>query len=192
MPTTAPGASAAPAPTPALDPQAGRPSFRERVDALRNLPPFLREIWRTSRPLTIATMTLRLLRALLPVAMLYLGKLIIDEAIGLVGTGAIDGGIGEAWRSGVLDTLALLLAAEFGLAILSDLLGRLVAYCDQVLSEMLTNAASVRLMEHAATLDLAQFEDPTFYDHLERARRQTVGRIGLGALGLADLGDETG
>jgi len=38
---------------------------------------------------------------------------------------------------------------------------------------------SVRLMEHAAKLDLAQFEDPEFYDHLERARRQTVGRIAL-------------
>ena len=33
-------------------------------------------------------------------------------------------------------------------------------------------------MRHAATLDLAQFEDPTFYDHLERARQQTTGRIG--------------
>src|SRR5690606_18848217 len=177
MSTPAPGAAGRT--TPAPDPQAGRPSFRERVDALGNLPPFLREIWRTSRPLTIATMTLRLLRALLPVAMLYLGKLIIDEAIGLVGTGAIDGGIGEAWRSGVLDTLALLLAAEFGLAMLSDLLGRLVAYCDQVLSEMFTNAASVRLMEHAATLDLEDFEDPELQDRLDRARRQTMGRMNL-------------
>jgi ATP-binding cassette, subfamily B, bacterial len=35
------------------------------------------------------------------------------------------------------------------------------------------------LMEHAATLDLYHFEDPVFYDQLERARRQTVGRIGL-------------
>ncbi|MBJ6978152.1 ABC transporter ATP-binding protein [Luteimonas sp. MC1895] len=177
MSTPAPGAAART--TPAPDPQAGRPSFRERVDALGNLPPFLREIWRTSRPLTIATMTLRLLRALLPVAMLYLGKLIIDEAIGLVGTGAIDGGIAEAWRSGLLDPLAVLLAAEFGLAILSDLLGRGVSYCDQVLSEMFTNAASVRLMEHAATLDLEDFEDPELQDKLDRARRQTMGRMNL-------------
>src|SRR5438093_12718140 len=43
----------------------------------------------------------------------------------------------------------------------------------------------VRLMEHAATLDLAQYEDAETYDHLERARRQTVGRIGLIALLLA-------
>lgn len=161
------------------DPRAGRPSFRERIDALRNLPPFLREVWRTSRPLTLATLTLRLVRALLPVAMLYIGKLIIDEAIRLVGAGAVDGGFGEAWRGGQLDHLALLLAVEFGLAILSDLLGRLVAYCDQVLSEMFTNAASMRLMEHAATLDLEDFEDPELQDRLDRARRQTMGRMNL-------------
>src|SRR5207247_5034598 len=45
------------------------------------------------------------------------------------------------------------------------------------------------LMEHAATLDLAQYEDSETYDHLERARRQTVGRIGLVALLLATAQD---
>src|SRR5205823_5502725 len=34
-------------------------------------------------------------------------------------------------------------------------------------------------MEHAATLDLAQFEDPAFYDRLERARGQTSSGMGL-------------
>ena len=163
----------------APDPGAARPSFKERLSALRNLPPFLREIWRTSKPLTITTLGLRLVRALMPVVMLYIGKLIIDEAIGLVGSGVIAGGFGDAWRSGQLDYLALLLGAEFGLAILSDLLGRLVSYCDQVLSEMFTNAASVRLMEHAATLDLEDFEDPELQDKLDRARRQTMGRMNL-------------
>ncbi len=172
-------AASAPSGRTGSPPQAGRPSFRERVDALRNLPPFLREIWRTSRGLTLATLALRLLRALLPVAMLYLGKLIIDEAIRLVGAGAVGDGFAEAWRSGLLDHLALLLAAELGLAILSDLLGRLVSYCDQVLSEMFANAASIRLMEHAATLDLEDFEDPELQDRLDRARRQTMGRMNL-------------
>ena len=165
--------------TSATDPQAGRPSFSERLRALRNLPPFLREIWRTSRPLTITTLGLRLVRALLPVAMLYLGKLIIDEAIRLVGTGVVGDGFAQAWGTGQLDHLALLLAAELGLAILSDLLGRTVSYCDQVLSEMFANAASVRLMEHAATLDLEDFEDPELQDRLDRARRQTMGRMNL-------------
>ena len=58
---------------------------------------------------------------------------------------------------------------------------------ESLLGDLFSNVISVRLMEHAATLDLAQFEDPTFYDHLERARRQTTGRIGLIAqlLGMA-------
>src|SRR5690606_24189366 len=75
--------------------------------------------------------------------------------------------------------LAMLLALEFGLAIASDLLGRLVSYCDSVLSERFTNAASIRLMEHAATLDLEDFEDPELQDKLDRARRQTMGRMNL-------------
>ncbi len=64
------------------DPNA-RPSLAQRFKALRNLPPFLRMIWRTSAGLTIASLGLRLVRALLPVSMLYVGKLIIDEAVRL-------------------------------------------------------------------------------------------------------------
>ena len=56
---------------------------------------------------------------------------------------------------------------------------------ESLLGDLFSNHISVRLMRHAATLDLAQFEDPEFYDHLERARRQTTGRIGLIALLLA-------
>ena len=160
-----------------------KPSLRERFDALRNLPPFLREIWATSKPLTLASLSLRLLRALVPVATLYIGKLIIDEAVRLVGAGAGAGvgfdSLGPAWRSGQLDTLAWLLAIEFGLAIGSDLIGRLVSYGDSLLSELFTNATSVRLMEHAATLDLEDFEDPDLQDKLDRARRQTMGRMNL-------------
>src|SRR5436309_5526753 len=50
------------------------------------------------------------------------------------------------------------------------------------LGDLFSNRISVRLMRHAATLDLAQYEDAETYDHLERARRQTVGRLGLIAL----------
>jgi len=154
-------------------------SLRERVDALRNLPPFLRQIWSTSPGLTLATMGLRLIRAFLPVATLYVGKLIIDEAVRLVGVGAGFEGIEDAWHSGQLNTLAGLLALELGLAIGSDLLGRLISYGDGLLSELFTNATSVRLMEHAARLDLEDFEDPDLQDKLDRARRQTMGRMNL-------------
>jgi ATP-binding cassette subfamily B protein len=72
-----------------------------------------------------------------------------------------------------------LLAIDFGLAVLSDVLGRIVSLVDSLLSEQFTNATSVRLMEHAASLDLEDFEDSELQDRLDRARRQTMGRSTL-------------
>ncbi len=76
-------------------------------------------------------------------------------------------------------SLWVLVVAEFGLAVASDVLGRGVALADSLLSDRFTNQVSVRLMLHASRLDLTAFEDPVFYDKLERARRQTTGRISL-------------
>lgn len=157
----------------------GSPSLRERFDALRNLPPFLRQIWATSPGLTLASLGLRLVRSLMPVLMLYIGKLIIDEVIRLAGLGVGFDRLGDAMRSGLLSPLLWLLALELAVAVGSDLTGRLVSYADSLLSELFTNASSVRLMEHAATLDLEDFEDPDLQDKLDRARRQTMSRMNL-------------
>lgn len=146
--------------------------------ALRNVPPFLGLVWRTSPFLTVSTLVVRLLRALLPVMTLYVGKLIIDEVVRVAGGGAA-GGL-DAWRSdGRLHQLALLLAAEFALAVASDVLGRVTSLIDGLLAERFSIATSVRLMEHAATLDLQDFEDSESQDKLERARRQASGRMAL-------------
>lgn len=150
--------------------------MRERFGALRNLPPFLRLIWQTNPFLTITTLFLRLVRALLPVATLYIGKLIIDEVVRLVQSPLPLDSLSEWWNSGALEPLFALLALEFLLAIASDVLGRLVSLVDALLSELFVNATSIRLMEHAAKLDLEDFEDSELQDKLERARRQTMGR----------------
>jgi len=168
----------APAGMPAGTPPGPR-SLRERFGALRNLPPFLKLIWRTSPSLTGSDLALRLVRALLPVATLYVGKLIIDEVVRLAQTPGAPVGVRDWLGSGLLTHLGWLLAAEFGLAVLSDVLGRIVSLLDSLLSEQFTNATSVRLMEHAATLDLEDFEDSELQDRLERARRQTTGRMAL-------------
>nr|WP_313269952.1 ABC transporter ATP-binding protein [Stenotrophomonas geniculata] len=168
-----------PAPPTAGADAAKKPSLRQRFRAMRNLPPFLRMVWQTSPALTLASLGLRLIRALLPVAMLYVGKLIIDSALHLSQHDASFPPLGEALSSGVLNPLLGLLALEFGLAIASDLLGRLVSYADALLSELFANVTSIRLMEHAATLDLEDFEDPDLQDKLDRARRQTMGRMNL-------------
>ncbi len=154
-------------------------SLRERFGALRNLRPFLTQVWQTSPALTVTSIGVRLVRSLLPVATLFVGKLIIDEALRLVGLKSGLEALRAWWESGLLDGLLWLLLLEFGLAVLSDVLGRLVGLTDSLLSERFNNATSVRLMEHAASLDLEDFEDPELQDRLDRARRQTMGRMTL-------------
>ncbi len=154
-------------------------TLRERFGALRALRPFLSMVWETSPRLTATLIVLRLARALLPVISLYIAKLIIDDVVGLVRLPdrptTLQGWLG----GGRLNGLALLFAAEFALAVLSDVLGRGVALVDTLLADQVSNGSSVKLMEHAATLDLEDFEDADFQDQLERARRQTSGRLTL-------------
>src|ERR1035438_3220444 len=153
-------------------------SWRARLESLRNIRPLLRMVWETSPPLVVASVIFRLFRALLPLAMLWVSKLIIDGVV--------------AWitrRSGHLAAVWQLVALELTLAIASDLLGRANTLCDSLLGDRFTNRVSVRLMEHASQLDLASFEDPVFYDKLDRARRQTTGRMGLLAA-LLNIGQD--
>ncbi len=142
--------------------------WRERWAALSNIPPLLRMVWRTSPPLVLLSLLLRLCKAAIPVALLWVGKLIVDHVVALLGSGT--GSPGEIYK---------LVALEFGLAIVSDWLGRGVALCDSLLGDRFANEISVRLMEHAARLDLVCFEDPEFHDKMERARRQTAGRLSM-------------
>lgn len=150
---------------PALHNQINKPTLKEKFDALGNLPRFFKLVWETNRWYTILNAALRLIRSAIPVAVLYVAKLIIDEVILLSNNHTPDHTY--LWQ---------LVAAEFTLAVLSDALSRATALVDSLLGDLFSNYTSVKIMEHAATLDLDQFEDSVFYDKLERARQQTVGR----------------
>jgi len=143
-------------------------SWRDRIGALRNVPPLLRLVWGTSPRLCIATLVLRLAAAFLPLAMLWIPKLIIDLVV-------------RALRHQAIDKLLIfkLLLLELVLAVVSDALSRSISLVDSLLGDQFTNYVSVRLMQHADSLDLMSFEDPVFYDKLERARRQTTARLGM-------------
>lgn len=118
--------------------------------------------------LVSTSIVLRLLRGLMPLALLWVPKLILDEVVARLGHH--DRPPSTIWK---------LVALEFALAAIGDLLGRANTLCDSILGDRFNNRISVRLMEHATQLDLSSFEDPVFYDKLERARRQTTGRLGL-------------
>ena len=155
------------------------PSLRERLSALRQLPPFLRMVWRTNPPAVAGILALRILQSFGPVALLWVGKLIIDGVVANIGAESPD------WRY-----LIGLVVLELGIALVLDIMSRASALLESLLGDLFSNEMSVRLMEHAATLDLEHFEDPEFYDHLERARRQTVGRLRLISL-LLQMGQST-
>ena len=125
---------------------------------------------------------LRVARALIPLAVLWVGKLIVDEVVHAIGVAGAGGP--APWVR-----LAELLALELGIALVGEGLSRLSALLESLLGDLFANRTSVELMRHAATLDLEQFENAEIYDRLERARRQTVGRIGLFTLLLATLQD---
>ena len=144
-----------------------RPTLQQRFAALRYIPPLIKLVWETHRGYTTAMAVLRLMRAGVPVATLWVGKLIIDT---VVASRESSPDFPRLWK---------LVALEIAIVTTSDLLARTSSLIESLLGDLFSNHTSVRLMEHAATLDLAHFEDPAFYDHLERARRQTTSRIGL-------------
>jgi ATP-binding cassette, subfamily B, bacterial len=157
----------------------GSQSFRDRLGALRNLRPYMGLVWQASPWLTAAALGLRLAHALLPIAILYVGKLIIDDVVTLVQTPGKPQTLQDWFQQGLLNWLILLVSAEFALAVVADILGRIVSLVDGLLSERMSNVSTVRLMNHAATLDLQDFEDADFQDQLDRARHQTSGAMTL-------------
>src|SRR5258708_3396901 len=171
-------------------------TLRERLAALRNLPRFFRLVWDTNPRIMIANSILRIIRSAIPVAILYVGKLIIDQVVQLAkahpgAAGGAHGLTGHTALTGTAGTHHLweLVALEFGLAIFSDGLSRAISLMDSLLGDLFSNFTSVRIMRHAAELDLDQFEDSTFYDKLERARQQTTGRTVLLSQVLSQVQD---
>ena len=144
------------------------PPLRERLVAFRYIPPFLRMVWKT-KPLYGGIITaIRVVSAFTPIAMLWVGKLIIDTVVANIGSPTPD------WS-----LLVKLVLLELAIALFSDVLARLSGLVEGLLGDLFSNQMSVRLMKHAAGLDLERFEDPDFRDKMQRARRQTMGRVAL-------------
>src|ERR1700733_4798285 len=141
-------------------------SWRERFSALRNVPAVIRFVWESGRTVVVLGLIFRVAAALLPPALFWVSKLIIDTIQRLVTT-----------HQPVGARLWWLVGAEFALAVAAGVLGRVIDYLDALLAGKYTHHVSVRVMEHAAGLDLLAYEDPVFYDRLERARVQATDRL---------------
>ena len=144
------------------------PRWRERLQALKNIPPVLRMVWEAAPNVIVASVTLRVTTALLPLAVLKVTQVIIDGVYNLT-----------AHHTALPHYFWWLVALEFALASLAAILVRLINFCDVVLADKYSRHISTKIMEHASRLDLTSFEDPLFYDRMERARVQGTDRIVL-------------
>jgi ATP-binding cassette, subfamily B, bacterial len=142
------------------------PRWRERIQALKNMPPVLRMVWEAAPTVIVSSVTLRVAAALLPLAVLKVTQVIIDAVYNFT-----------AHQKALPSYFWWLVALEFGLASLAAILVRLINFCDVVLADRYSRHISTRIMEHASRLDLTSFEDPQFYDRMERARVQGTDRI---------------
>jgi ATP-binding cassette, subfamily B, bacterial len=142
------------------------PRWKERIAALRNTLPIFRMVWEASPRIVVANIAVRLVVALLPLAMLAVTKVIIDSIYRYT-----------AQHTALPSYFWWLVVAEFALASVSTILVRVTDYCDTVLADRYAKYVSVRIMEHASRLDLTSYEDPTFQDKLERARVQGTDRV---------------
>src|SRR5579863_4349582 len=140
--------------------------WQERISALRNVPAVLKIVWDSGPGVVVFGLITRLLSSVLPVFLLWITKLIIDGIVRAISTH-------QAVRPGFW----WLVAAEFSLAVLNSILIRATDYSDSLLADKYTRYVSIRVMNHAASLDLQSYEDPVFYDRLERARVQATDRL---------------
>ena len=140
--------------------------WHERIAALRNVPAVLKIVWHSGPPVVVFGLASRLLSSFLPVGLLWITKLIIDRIVHAVSTHQM-----------VPRQFWWLVAAEFALAVFNSILARAIDYSDSLLADKYTRYVSIQVMNHAAGLDLQAYEDPVFYDQLERARVQATDRL---------------
>jgi ATP-binding cassette subfamily B protein len=143
-------------------------AWRERMSALRNLPPVLAIVWRSGPAVVTLGLVFRLISALQPLGLLYVSKLIIDSIVTIL-----------TRHQPVPTRLWWLVAAEFLIAVLGNVITRIIDYVDSLLGDKYTRHVSIQVMKHAAELDVIAYEDPVFDDRLERARVQATDRLAM-------------
>lgn len=143
-----------------------RSKWRERMRALSNFRPLAKLVWEAAPHVVVLELATRAIAALLPLAMLWVTKYIIDDITDYTK------------RTAALPHYFWwLVVLEFALACFATILGRATDFCDTVLADKYARYISTKIMEHGSKLDLTSYEDPVFYDKMERARVQGTDRI---------------
>jgi ATP-binding cassette, subfamily B, bacterial len=143
------------------------PKWRQRLKALRsNTPPILRMVWESAPKVVVGSLSARFAASLIPLGMLAVTKLIIDAIYGFL-----------SHHKALPADFWWLVVLAFVLASLGTILVRVLDFCDSVLADKFTIHISTRIVKQASRLDLTSYENPLFYDMMERARVQGTDRL---------------
>jgi ATP-binding cassette, subfamily B, bacterial len=143
----------------------GWQAWSERLQALKNIPPLIGLMWKAGPGTVVLGTTARVIAGVVPIATLDVSRIIIKYLVAL------------SHKHPLPSDFWWLVVLEFICAAAGALFGRVIDYSDTVLADRYTLFISVRVMEHASHLDLVRYEDPDFYDKLERARVQATDRL---------------
>jgi ATP-binding cassette subfamily B protein len=124
-------------------------------------------VWATSRKLTLALAGATLLQSITPAAQVWLAGRLIDEVV----AGVQAGGSEPHVRA-----IVILAALQLVLLLGSSFLQTAGNISQQLLQERLAIHVQLQIMRHAATLDLADFENAAYYDQLQQAQRESARR----------------
>jgi ATP-binding cassette, subfamily B, bacterial len=152
---------------PAGPPEGEGSPWRDRLRALKNVPPVLNFVWESGPAVVLSNILIRIVVAFLPVG------------IGVIAGKIIDGVNRIRFHQPLPSYFWYLVGAEMVLALLIGILSRAVDYFDNLLADRYTHHVSVAVMQKAAALDVTVYEDPVFYDRLERARVQATDRLAM-------------
>src|SRR5579884_3210108 len=149
------------------DDDGDRLTLKKIAVAFASLPRVLGLVYRIRPSFTIALGVLYILQGFLPALTAFISAQLIQSVVNAIvvrgarGTGAV-----VIW----------LVVAQFGVQAVSSLLSTLSNIVQQLLQERTSYSVQLQVMEKANTLDLAFFEDPTFYDLLQQAQREATQR----------------
>ena len=160
-----------------MPPPSSRRTLSERAAAFRDaaggtrrgVAQVLRLVWGTSRPLTLGLALASLVQSVLPAAQVWLaGALIQSVADGVTAA--------PAARDGFVRTVVVLAILQLVLSVAASLAQTVANTSQQLLQERMAIHVQSLIMRHAATLDLADFENAAYYDQLQQAERESANR----------------
>jgi len=148
------------------------------------LPRVLRLVWDASPAITLALFATTAIAGVIPAASAYTAKLLTNAVVQGIAIHSFHQPDRETYALGpwqtpvftAVDGILFLVILQLALFAISALLGTLRNITQQLLQNDVQMRIQLMVMEKAASLDLAFYEDPASYDLLRRAQTDSINR----------------